>query len=249
MNQESNINSILNQFETIPLKETEALQLSDRIESKYVFNSSLLLGVLEEAKPNYKIVENNGVKMNSYLSEYYDTPDFQLYISHHNGKLNRYKVRRRCYVNDHVNYLEIKERTNTGRTIKKRFRLKGDEVTAEELANLKSYLPSEFQNLFPVVKIIYNRITLVNKTFSERITIDHNINANYNNKLFSFKNLVIAEIKQKDQENSAFAQILINKGLNKTAFSKYCFAISNLVEGIRTNNFKQTNSIINKLML
>lgn len=248
MSQEINIKTIFNQFETISLKETEPVNLTDRIESKYVFNSSLLSSILQDAKSDHKLVENNGIKLNSYLNEYYDTPDFKLYYSHHNGKLNRYKVRRRCYIDDQINYLEIKERLNNGRTVKKRFITKGDEVTKEEFAVLKTFLPNEFQHLQPIIKITYNRITLINKKLNERITIDLNTKANYKNKTFSFNNLVIAEVKQKNQVNSSFIELLKNKGFKKISISKYCFALSNLAEAIRTNNFKQTNSIINKLM-
>ncbi len=249
MNLPQNIIESLNQFEVIPLRETESLQLFNRIETKYILNVNNLENILSDSNSNYMLVENNKVKMASYLNEYYDTPNFLLYLSHHNGKSHRFKLRRRCYLDNNKFFLELKEKTNIGRTIKKRILLKDNEPQEHEIDELKKNLPSEFQNLDPVIKINYNRITLINKTKPERVTIDLNINAEYNDASFSFNNLVIIEVKQKEVAQTSFTDILKVRKIKKVAISKYCFSVCNLVKGIRTNNFKELNLKINKLML
>ena len=48
-----------------------------------------------------------------------------LYHDHHNGKLNRYKVRRRRYIDTDTEFLEVKLKNNKKRTIKSRIKLSG----------------------------------------------------------------------------------------------------------------------------
>lgn len=248
MNSDSNINEILDQFNVISLIETVNLKLLDRIESKYVLNINLLSNILKEVMPHYSIVENNSIKKARYLNVYYDTPSFQLYFLHHNGKGHRYKFRKRCYLDDNKCFLEIKEKTNTGRTLKKRIQLQNNQPSEQELYDLKKYLPKENQLLAPVINIEYNRITLVSKTNPERITIDLNINATHNEKSYSFKKLVIIEVKQKEPINTRFTEILKAHHLRKESFSKYCYSVCNLLEGIKSNNFKELNLKIKKIM-
>ena len=43
-----------------------------------------------------------------------------MFHNHHNGKLNRYKIRFRDYINTKNSFLEVKFKTNKGETIKSR---------------------------------------------------------------------------------------------------------------------------------
>ncbi len=61
-----------------------------------------------------------GKRLNHYRTLYFDTPDFELYLLHVNGRADRYKVRSREYTDTHLSYLEVKHRTPKDRTIKER---------------------------------------------------------------------------------------------------------------------------------
>ncbi len=114
--------AVLKTFTPITLAEMEGVELMDRTDTKYIFNISQLPGVLENLSQYYKLLNVNGVNENKYKTLYFDTPDFQLYMDHHNGRTNRYKVRYRQYVDSGLVFFEIKNKNNKERTIKSRIK-------------------------------------------------------------------------------------------------------------------------------
>ena len=63
---------------------------------------------------------SDGKLIHDYKSLYYDTEDWKFYLDHHNGRVNRNKIRFREYVGSKLTFLEIKLKNNKGKTIKKR---------------------------------------------------------------------------------------------------------------------------------
>ena len=114
------IESILKQFPSISLQEIKDISLSGRYDRKFIFEKPLLKNILNSIAAYYKILETGDTRLNKYETLYYDTPDFELYKSHHNGKLNRYKIRTRKYVDSGICYFEIKSKNNKGQTSKDR---------------------------------------------------------------------------------------------------------------------------------
>ena len=102
------LNTVLNSFQTISLEEMDSVKLMNRTDTKYVFNKSKLLLILDSLKHDYRCFYINGARLSTYKTIYFDTDDFLLYRQHHNGILNRYKLRQRSYVESNLNYLEIK---------------------------------------------------------------------------------------------------------------------------------------------
>ena len=102
----------LKQFDTATLEYVNTLNLNNRQDTKYAFRHSELSSVLEELKSNYKILEIENKKEFLYENLYYDTPDLFMYFQHHNGKLNRYKIRYRKYIDNNTIFFEIKKKTN-----------------------------------------------------------------------------------------------------------------------------------------
>ncbi|MBK7667231.1 MAG: VTC domain-containing protein [Sphingobacteriaceae bacterium] len=113
---------ILNSFESITLAEMDKAKLMDRTDTKFTFSEENLKKVLTEVKSDYKILEIENCRMSTYQTLYYDTSDLSLYLKHHNGKLNRYKIRHRTYVESKLGFLEVKFKNNKGRTIKVRIK-------------------------------------------------------------------------------------------------------------------------------
>lgn len=107
-------------LDTIQLEEMEQVKLMNRTDTKYWFHFKHLQELLQEIKNDYFVLEINQKSELPYSTTYYDTLNNSMFLEHHNGKLNRYKVRRRSYVSSEICFLEMKFKNNKGRTIKKR---------------------------------------------------------------------------------------------------------------------------------
>ncbi|MBP7613964.1 MAG: polyphosphate polymerase domain-containing protein, partial [Paludibacter sp.] len=186
--------NILNTFDTISLEEMSRVKLLDRMDKKYMLHADQLSEMLLLLKNEYFVLEIAQKKFASYETTYFDTADYEMYTKHHNGKLNRYKVRFRTYADSNLNFFEVKFKTNKGRTKKSRVQLPDNkhciEGDAEKLLLRKTNYTATM--LSPVLEVKYSRITLVNSNMTERITIDFGLNYNHNNKLFDVPNLIIA---------------------------------------------------------
>lgn len=240
----------LNQFDPITLEEMDGVKLMDRTDTKFTFNIKDLPSILEEAKIYYKVLNVEGNRISRYKTLYFDTQDFDLYNEHHSGKLNRYKIRHRTYVESNLGFLEVKFKNNKGRTLKTRIK----EVEVPELNTgkafefLKKMLPFDPLILLPRIWINYSRITLVNKTSAERLTLDLNLEFEKNGKKQILDQLVIAEVKQDSKVASPFINIMRNKHIRQGSISKYCFGIASSYSEVKKNNFKQKLSNVKKII-
>ncbi len=88
------------------------VSLLRRTDTKYLLNISQLQNALEHVHDHYRVLSINKKRLNHYQTLYFDTTDFALYTQHHNGNLNRHKVRCRKYVDSNLCYLEVKFKTN-----------------------------------------------------------------------------------------------------------------------------------------
>jgi hypothetical protein len=244
-----NLVNILNTFDTITLQEMECVKLLDRTDTKYTFKTDRLPVILSELKDHYKVLDVDGVKLNKYETLYFDTPEFFLYTQHHNGKLNRYKVRFRRYVDSGLNFFEVKFKNNKGRTIKDRVRRnnlhENIEGKSENLLNEKTPLSSDL--LKPMIWVNYTRITLVSKHTTERLTIDTHLHFSNGIVQKSRPSLVIAEVKQEKARKSAFITLMNKQKIYNSSISKYCFGILSLYDNVKKNNFKVKLKEINKI--
>jgi hypothetical protein len=238
---------ILNDLTPIALEEMDKVKLMDRMDSKYMFTLQTLPGVIEACKPYYFVSNINNQRYSSYETIYYDTENFSLYNQHHAGKLNRYKVRKRTYVESKLSFLEVKFKDNKGRTTKTRIKLKTNAIDERAREFLEKETPLKIADLKPSVKIDYNRITLVHKDLTERITIDVNLSVSRDAFTRTFNNLVIAEVKQNRSTRSEFTHFMRELRVKEGSMSKYCIGVSSLVEQVKKNNFKEKNRNINKL--
>jgi hypothetical protein len=243
-------NILVTQLEAITLKEMDNVKLMDRTDTKFTFHISALPKILEDIKSNYKVLSIGNKRISKYETLYYDTPNFDLYLKHHSGKLNRYKIRHRTYVESSLGYLEVKFKNNKGRTIKERIKKKDVPQTWDENSTvfLNSKLPFASATLFPVVWINYMRITLVSIVNAERVTLDLDMEFLSNDKKTSLSQLVIAEVKQHSKKDSAFLGIMKQHHLREGSMSKYCMAIAFMNDDIKKNSFKLKLNKINKIL-
>jgi hypothetical protein len=245
----NDLTQLLCSFDPITLAEMDRVKLLDRTDTKFVFNYDRLPTILNSLGEYYKVLDVNGIKQNRYETLYFDTADFKLYYDHHNGRSCRYKVRYRKYVDSDLVYFEVKYKNNRGRTIKSRVKQKNItdviEGQATELINKKTPLRPE--DLQSKLWVNYSRITLVNKTTTERLTLDLDLQFKKGDKVFSRQNLVIAEVKQEKIGASPFLQVMKKNHLRQGSISKYCFGVMTLIEDIKKNNFKSNLLTLNKL--
>jgi hypothetical protein len=227
----------------------DGVELMNRTDTKFVVSTEQLLSILQEVKQTYRILEIDGVRFSRYETLYYDTDDFLFYKRHHNGKRNRWKIRKRSYVESSVSFLELKFKTNRGRTQKQRtaipdvsLALNTDE---ESFIGLKSGLDL---NLIPQLKNGFTRITLVEPSLPERITIDLELSFEWNEILKVLKQIVIVEVKQENRNRlSPFVQALKKRHVREISLSKYCIGVAMLVPFVKRNNFKEKLIKLNKL--
>lgn len=236
-------------FAPISLNEMDQVTLLNRIDTKFVFEQGLLEKVLQEIKPHYRVLDIDGVRLNSYRSLYFDTEDFKFYYEHHNGKKNRSKVRYREYIDSGLCFLEVKKKNNKGKTIKQRVRVAN--IQKRLLENDNRFIIEKTGNNNALVAKHWNkfrRVTLVNKHINERLTIDIDIAFKSKEKQSKLDQIVIAEVKQeKVNYSSNFMRVIKKHGVRPFRISKYCMATASLFPHLKKNNFKPKFLKINKL--
>jgi hypothetical protein len=240
---------IIKAFSSVSLAEMDRVKLLNRVDLKFPFRSSLLPEVLAELNSGYMVLDIGGVRLNRYETQYYDTDGLSLYIMHHNGRLNRFKVRTRKYVETGQVYFEIKFKNNKARTLKERIILNGNEAESEEMK--RNYMlgktPLDPALMRPSIAVMYTRMTFVNHGFTERITIDTDIRFRKGETERSLPGVVIAEVKQERSKSSIFNALMHKSHVESLSVSKYCLGVILLNDKVRYNRFKPKLIQLNKI--
>lgn len=248
-------NEALQNFEAISLQEMDNVKLLNRADTKYLLNQNKLISVLDQLKSFYRILEIAGKRTNDYKTLYFDTENFRLYYDHHRGKMNRTKIRYRKYLDSDLCYLEIKLKTNKGKTEKERIKRKDlSEQVAEAEFSERSKIFIEQCAKIPATELnhklnnYFTRITLVHKQRKERLTIDLNLRFDNGQSHADLNDLVIAELKQeKFSSQSDFVSIMKKERIYPGGFSKYCIGTILLYPQLKRNTFKRKILKINKI--
>lgn len=237
----NHLDSILAEFDSVSLEEINEVKLMNRIDRKYWFHSSQLETFLLSTLPYYDILEINGKRLLEYQTTYFDTTNNKMYLTHHNQKLNRYKVRRRKYLASDTSFFEVKLKNNKRRTVKERIQTKVDlpDITKRESDFILENTPFNNEFLQPTLENHFHRLTLVNKEKKDRCTID--IVPSYWNDLgkVRFENLVIFELKRgQSLKSSPMISLLRKMKIRQRGLSKYCTGRAILEPGLKQNAFK-----------
>lgn len=254
------LRNILGSYTPISLEEMGRVKLMNRIDTKYILPRSILPYILQDAQDAYFVQEIENKHIASYDTLYYDTPDLEMYMLHHNRHLVRQKIRVRKYVDSSLTFLEIKSKTNKGRTKKKRvqvdsFALRHDmqgygKIAMPIGAFIEQYSNYHFAHLSPHLRTLFQRITLVNKTQKERLTID--INLRWENQITGntaeYPDLVILELKSDGNIRTKMAEILLAHHIHPFKISKYCVGTVLTTPHIKHNRFKRKIRRIEKMI-
>ncbi|MBU3677261.1 MAG: polyphosphate polymerase domain-containing protein [Chitinophagaceae bacterium] len=243
------IESILNDFKSVSLAELDRVKLQNRIDSKYIMTRAELALVLKGIQAEQLVLEIDHKRLFEYKTIYFDTPDFQFFKDHHNGCINRVKVRCREYVDSHLCFYEIKRKLYGTRTDKQRLVIANlfHEVPETEY-KLIQYKRLEQKPIEKKLSNSFQRITLTNIDFTERITIDLGIQFSNGNENMALNDIVVIEVKQgKSNHFSNTIQVLKSLGIRPSGFSKYAIGVSLLYPEIKHNNFNPILRNIHKL--
>jgi hypothetical protein len=206
------------------------LLYTGRRDTKYLMHYHDWIDVVSALENSYCVVLHYGKTSQTYSTVYYDTPDLNFYMAHHNGHGNRMKIRTRTY-SDGYSFFEVKQKTNKGLTIKERYNEPVDHI----------------DGLIPQLETIYDRVTMYDKNFEEKLTFDFKLSFRNDTAEIGFNSIVIAESKKMKNTHSAFVDELKNKKIASNAVSKYCIGMASLYPSIKKNNFKTLLHKINKL--
>ncbi|GDX52340.1 VTC domain-containing protein [Bacteroidota bacterium] len=247
------ITDSLNAMKPISLSEMENVELLNRFDTKYMIHIDRLIEILALIKNDYRILEVKGVRLNRYNNLYFDTPDYNFYLTHHNKKANRLKIRCRSYVDSNVSFFEVKKKNNKDKTEKSRISTEGisENINDQQEQLIKQIAPSlNPKLLFPIQRNDFFRMTLVNIQTMERATIDIDL-AFYRNgstHKIELPNLVIVEVKQDVHSGiSPIRRKLKEEKIYATSISKYILGELLLNKELKRNNFKSKLLTLNKI--
>lgn len=246
----SAISQKLNHFDTISLADMDSVSLMDRTDTKFILNVDLLPEILDKLLVNYRVLEINNNRFSNYKTDYLDTQENEFFLNHHNGKLNRYKVRFREYIGSNLSFLEVKFKDAKGKTHKSRIKswVKEENKSEEDHQFIKEKTPHLMNRLFLQLTNKFSRITLVNKADKERVTIDFNLSFSTNSNFKLLEKLCIFEVKQeKVNRKSPVMQTLKSFGVGEGSFSKYALGSVLLNKKLKYNRFKKTLLFLNKI--
>ncbi len=247
----SGIQPLLNIFNPVSLEEMDSVRLMDRTDTKFLLPVGLLPVLLENLSESYKILDIGQQRSFPYNTRYLDTSEFLFYNQHVTGKLARHKVRCRRYEDTGDEFLEIKTKTNKGRTKKWRTAndFNSDYFNGEVSLFIKKYIPYCLSPLRPVLKNKFIRITLAGINTRERITFDYNISfSTMNGQSVEIPFLAIAERKSERLSGQTPFIISARKiGIRPNSFSKYCVGSVLLMDMPHKNILKPTILLLNKI--
>jgi len=245
----SNLPQIVADFLPISLDEMDDVKLMSRTDTKFAFKANKMPLLLQQLIPFYRVLSIDGKLIHDYKSLYYDTEDWKFYLDHHNGRVNRNKIRFREYVGSKLTFLEIKLKNNKGKTIKKRMKVDGiSHQLSDKQQNYIEKIIGKPMQVSAKQWINFSRITFVHKTQKERLTIDVNLTFENANDKGDLKHIVIAEVKQERMSRSSdFMRIAKEMYILPIRISKYCMSALVLNPELKKNRFKEKVLFINKL--
>jgi hypothetical protein len=248
----SAVNEVVKALKPVGLYMLDPVRLMNRIDTKFILSAGRLPDLLSGIKSHYAVLEINENRILSYLTSYLDTGEYLFFRQHVTDRPERHKVRYRTYESTGTTFLEVKKRTNKNRTIKWRTenRLTPGN-TCDEIACrfISDYVPGKALHLRPVLTNCFKRITLAEKGFSERATIDYDLSFSdiYGNQV-RYPYVAIVEIKREGYSfRSPLMDILKDLSVHPAGFSKYCFGASVLYDIPGRNILKEKQLLIKRI--
>ena len=243
---------LLSRFESHGLGEINHASLMHRVDTKYLLPIRDLEKLLMLLAPFYTVLEIDALRLFSYQNAYFDTPGYGFYLMHHNGKLNRFKIRQRLYVESGDLYVEVKHKTNKRVTQKDRVLIDGNTDCRDRIEELVSKpFGGSSQPLFKSLVCSYTRIALADEKNGERLSLDFNLSFKDPNhpRIKQSNQVLIAEVKRANRKvPSVFMDRMSHFRQKPVSFSKYCIGCALMhANCIKINRFKTTVMALDRI--
>lgn len=262
------LTDILASYPPITLSEMGGIRLMNRTDTKFVTTVARLEVLLQIASQLYYAQQIDGSRIARYYTLYFDTPEHTMLRSHITGHLNRQKLRIRSYVDSGLDFLEVKTKNNHGRTRKSRIAVDSFDTCGNHSANqiqlplafgeepeqyrefMGKHLRYDIDSMIPCIENRFNRVTLVNREKTERLTIDtglefHNLD---NDSRLALDNIAIIELKRDGLIASPILDMLRQLRIMPSGFSKYCMGMVMTSPQILHNRFKPRLRRVDKIL-
>ena len=245
------LQGVISGMPRIGLEETGKVRLMNRTDRKYLANKNLLLRFLELTKSEYSVLVASDSPVSVYSTTYWDTGDHRFYTLHHDGRRPRTKVRVRTYVDTDTTFLEVKNKDNHDKTRKSRVRLASPEEmnSDDEEAFLEEKAEVSLGDIHPCLRNRFSRLTLVNKAFTERLTIDFDVKFSNleTQRRAELGNIVIMELKRSGKSDSPAFEAFMKLRIKPQGFSKYCIGTYLTNPEVKHNKFKKKEVVMKRL--
>lgn len=217
--------------------------LTRRFDDKFLLGTDDLGELVAALDGDWSVLEVDQTRSTTYHSTYFDTADLATYRHHLQGRRRRYKVRARRYGLGGRCMLEIKLKATAGRTDKLRWdrtRPVDAALDAVELRRVAAALDAAYGislpgSLHPSISTVFDRLTLVERTRGERVTVDVSLAVGRDGVWCRFNpGVAIVETKS-PRRVSAIHQALRRLGHRPVAVSKYCVGAVSLHPALRGN--------------
>ena len=240
----------LERFDPVGLSCMGTTATADRIDTKFLLTPDQLLASLDFLRDSYRVLEIDSVRLHRYRTLYFDTGAFDLYLRHHNGGRNSYKVRSRQYLDSGRSFLEIKQKVRSNRSVKTRTETSGlvTQLTPESHGFIAAHSPVDSRWLEPKLWNGFDRVTLLSRTGPERLTLD--IRLTYHNAVdhAALPEIAVVELKQEELDRTSIVfRHMSSLGVRRTGFSKYCIGVPLLYPNVRHNRIKPKLRLIHRL--
>lgn len=240
---------VLQNFIGIGLDAVADKSLQDRIDRKYLASSHYLNEILHAAIEDYDVLEINGQRNMHYQTIYYDNEDFMLYHHARVKRPNRFKIRHRKYYVNQLEFFELKEKVKDTYTIKYRAGLDDIDHSQAVISDFLWEHNLDFGNYTPSLDVRYDRVCLISRSTTERITIDTNLQIKNDKRNFSFDKLVIVEVKSnKLSSKNPVTTYLKSIDNHPISCSKYCIGLSYIKDDISRAGFAPQIRLINNIL-
>jgi hypothetical protein len=251
------VNQVTNKlasFTHSSLEDAKAMAFLNRFDTKFVLRSSSVFDFLDNIRENYSVLQVKDIVGQSYETVYFDTPDLLCFNLHHNKRARRFKFRTRQYLSSGEIFNEIKQKQNTGKTIKFRQlrnrpdKKKNDAPPLPLLTDLSDFDTGFasllhkngyfYNNLSPSLSVYFTRLTFLNKHFPERMTLDFNLSYGHDGMKLMLYDTAIVELKrERSPERTHVQNYLRSINKNPNGFSKYAIGISLTHANAKKNRF------------
>lgn len=248
--------SVLEQMQPIGLEQMNAVRLMNRVDQKYIACVDQLETLLGKVADAYYVQHIDGNPWSSYRTLYFDTEGLAMYTMHHNGKINRQKIRVRTYCSTDATYFEIKNKDNKGKTHKVRIPVnEADFDSVFSLPEVRRFVSDRteypVETLHECLENRFERLTLVDKNLKERVTIDKGIR--FYNRATGCKadisRLMVIEVKHEaGAPKSEIEKALSSMYILPRRMSKYCIGTALTNNDVKRSRFSRKLKYIDKII-